>query len=290
MRGRWRITDQLRRAPHLRHKFDVIYDEFSPDTPLNRVFQFVTEKLLLVAEDWENRRLLSDLRDWLSCVRRHANVSQADLDQVHFTRLNDRFLPTFNLARLFIENSVFQLMVGQRRTFAFVFDMNRLFEEFVAGFIEVHKDRILSGEWSDARVVPQSRGMRIHLAEILPGGRRVFGLVPDVMINRTSGKPLLVLDTKYKQLSKTREHLSVSEGDMYQMLAYAVSVGCPRVLLLYPQPAGSRPVSGAYQVINSPNFVMVRGVNLQQRLDRPDSLIQEMRKTMKEVTSYDPSP
>ena len=61
MKGRWQIEQQIRRKPHVRHRFDVIYDEFSPDTPLNRVFRYVIDALLLITQDAQNRSLLLDL-------------------------------------------------------------------------------------------------------------------------------------------------------------------------------------------------------------------------------------
>jgi 5-methylcytosine-specific restriction enzyme subunit McrC len=286
MRGRWQLERQLTRRPYVRHLFDVIYDEFSPDTPLNQVFWFVVGRLLLRTQDPGNRRLLLDLRERLSGVQRLSEISQAHLEGVHFTRLNERFRPAFNLARLFIENSAFQLSAGQHRTFAFVFDMDRLFEEFVYRFIARRRKHILPEEWADVCIRAQSQGEIIYLAERLPDRQQVFRLIPDLLFTKPSGKPMLILDTKYKQLDTSQRRLGISEGDMYQMLAYATRLDCPRLLLLYPQWAGSQKAPIEFEMLGHPNLLIAATINLRQPLNRPDGLIQELRDILKEVPRY----
>ncbi|MBN1661467.1 MAG: hypothetical protein JXA93_23950, partial [Anaerolineae bacterium] len=288
MRGRWQLDRQLTRRPHVRHRFDVIYDEFSPDTMLNRIFRCAVERLLFCSQEPGNGRLLRSVSRWLVDVERLAEIPQACLEAVHFTRLNQRFQPAFNLARLFLENQAFQLTAGQDRTFAFVFDMNRLFEEFVYRFITRHRRRILGNGWGEARLRYQARGRPIYLAERLPAGKAVFRLAPDILLTRPSGRTVLVLDTKYKELAYDQQRLGIAESDMYQMLAYAIALDCPRTLLLYPQRAGSRSTSAHFETLGHPHSVMAATINLRQPLDRPEGMIQELAQVFTEVSAYDP--
>ena len=76
---------------------------------------------------------------------------------------------------------------------------------------------------------------------------------------------------------------------MYQMLAYAVALDCPRTLLLYPQRAGSLPASAHFETLGHPHSVMAATINLRQRLDRPEGMIQELRQVFMEVSGYEPS-
>jgi 5-methylcytosine-specific restriction enzyme subunit McrC len=289
MRGRWQLDRQLTRRPHVRHQFDVAYDEFSPDMILNQVFRYVVERLRFLSQEPGNRRLLRNISKWLVDIERLGEVTQACLEAVHFTRLNRRFQPSFNLARLFLENQTFQLMTGKDRTFAFVFDMNRLFEEFVYRFIVRHRRRILTNGWGQVRPRYQAKGRPIYLAEKVPSGKAVFRLEPDILFTRPSGRAVLVLDTKYKELAQGQHRLGIAEGDMYQMLAYAVALDCPRTLLLYPQRAGSLPMSARFETLGHPHSVMVATINLRQRLDRPEGMIQEFREVFMEVSGYEPS-
>jgi len=285
MRGRWQIGHQIKRHPHIRLRFDVAYDEFSPDTPLNQVFLFVTERLAVRTQDAHNRRLLLDIREWLADVQKIGEVSLAQLARITFTRLNERYRPAFNLARLFIENSAFQLAIGRGQNFAFVFDMDLLFEEFVARFLTRYKQQILPDDWRGVEVKPQSQGQLIYLAERLPMGKPAFRLIPDVLITRPSGKPLLILDTKYKQLDNQHAQLGVSREDVYQMLAYAVRLDCPRVLLLYPQSGRIPKKMIGFEIRGYPSRLTVATINLHQPLDQPDALIQELREIVRTLSA-----
>jgi 5-methylcytosine-specific restriction enzyme subunit McrC len=284
IRGRWQLDRQLTQRPHMRHCFDVIYDEFSPDTPLNQIFRFVVEHLLLRTTDTSNRRLLGDVREWLADVQYPATVSTAHLRQINFTRLNERFRPAFNLARLFLESRVLQLEVGQHHTFAFMFDMNRLFEEFVAQFIIRHRGKVLPEVWSDADIRVQSQGKHEHLAERLPDRRPVFRLIPDVMLLLPSGRPV-VIDTKYKQLDLEDRQAGVSQDDMYQMLAYMARLECLRTLILYPQPAATGAIRLEFEVQGRHGRLSIATINLRQPLSRPDALIAELRTVLEPLSA-----
>lgn len=287
MRGRWQLERQLTRRPYVRHIFDVAYDEFSSDTLLNQIFRFVVDRLLLRTQDPGNRRLLRDLREWLVGAVCPGAVTVPDLDRVHFTRLNERFRPAFNLARLFVENHAFQLSAGQHHTYAFVFDMNQLFETFVHRFIVRYRGRILPANWRDVRIQAQSQVETIYLAKRLPNRNPAFRLYPDILFTRpSSGRPVLILDTKYKQLNADRRLLDIAEDDVYQMLAYVTRLDCPRTLLLYPHWVGAPRAPVTFETMRHPSWLVAATVDLQRPLNKPDHLIQAFRDVLREVSHY----
>jgi len=114
VRGRWNLQRQLTRRPHIQHLFDLTYDEFSEDTVLNRVFLYVTERLLRLTNHKDNRRSLRQIKSILGNVSGVPSISFADLERVQFNRLNLQYQPAFNLARLFIQQYTPQLMVGKQ--------------------------------------------------------------------------------------------------------------------------------------------------------------------------------
>lgn len=281
MRGRWQIARQLVRRPHVRHLFDVSYDEFSPDTPLNRVFKHVADRLLMRVESTDSRRMLRDVRDWMSEVYAPGVVTSDQLDRANasITRLNEHFLPAFNLARMFLENEALQLSEGSRETYAFVFDMNRLFEEFVTRFMSRYKREILSPEWRTALIGAQSQDGPLYLAQRLPDGQSAFRLIPDLLLKTSSGETLLILDTKYKRL-RTSKKQPISSEDVYQMLAYAIRLECPRVTLLYPQQKGVSGTRLEYEVEGSSERLLVATIDLHRSLAEPGPLIDELREIL----------
>ena len=235
LRGRWRLADQLRR-PECRHLFAVTFDEFTPDNSPNRVLRFVVERLWTLTRDGDNRRALSTLRAWMDEVTLPPSVSLADAQPSGLARLHPSYVPLLALARLFLDGGSLQLSGGGHETFAFVFDMNRLFESFVFRFLQRHRAAVLPSALAECALLPQTSGAATHLA--WRDGQAVFRLAPDLAFRAPDGTFPLLLDTKYKALAPADRASGVAQSDLYQMYAYARCYTCPRVLLLYPQTAG----------------------------------------------------
>jgi 5-methylcytosine-specific restriction enzyme subunit McrC len=233
LKGKWRITEQIRR-PARDHQFAVAYDEFTADIPLNRVFRFVVERLWGVTRDGENRQALGELRQWLDEVTLLPAVPASAASPPLLTRLNRRLEPLLNLARLFLEGGVMQMAAGDLSAFAFVFDMNRVFEASLVNFVRRHRKAILPPDLWDCDLLPQARGASLCLARV--GGKPVFRLKPDLALRSGHTFPL-IMDAKYKGLEPDVSGAGVAQGDLNQMFAYAHRYDCPRVLMLYPQTA-----------------------------------------------------
>ena len=124
-------TDPPSRRDHL---FPVTYDEFTADVPLDRAFRFVVERLWGATRDGENRQILGELRQWLDEVTLLPSVTAGDASPALLTRLNRRLSRSSTLP-------AFSLTVGpclavrDLSAFAFVFDMNRVFEGFSVNFV-----------------------------------------------------------------------------------------------------------------------------------------------------------
>lgn len=232
LKGKWLISDQLKR-PVNQHIFSVEYDEFSNDNKLNRIFRFVVERLWQLTRDSGNRQRLGELRELMDEVTLVRSISIADANPTQLTRLNQRFAPLLNLSRLFLDGGTIQIAAGDVSTFAFVFDMNRLFEAFITSFIKKHRGEILDDQLLDCDLLFQSRGATFFLAQ--REGQNVFKMQPDLAFRDTAKLFPLLIDTKYKRLDRADRKLGISHGDFYQMHAYAHRYQSPRVLLLYPQ-------------------------------------------------------
>ena len=277
LRGRWDIQRQIQRRGPAHPGFDVIFDEYSPDTPLNQVFRFTIEHLLLLDTSPACRAGLEDLRQSFSAVTCPNSISPALLESVGFNRLNERFRPAFNLARLLLSGHILQLSVGTIRAGGFVFDMNMLFERFMAAFIERYRASIFPASWQGAVLHPQSEGMQLYLARW--EGRRAVRLRPDLLITRKrSSDVLLFADTKYKKIDAARSRPATAPEDIYQMLAYAAGLNCPRGLLLYPQSMpGSPPIRQRLEIDAASLDLMAATVNLHTPLHEPEPLVQELK-------------
>jgi 5-methylcytosine-specific restriction enzyme subunit McrC len=290
VRGRWNIARQYMRQPNLGQGLDVSYDDYLPDTMLNRVFRLAVERLQQITRDAQNRQMLADLECWLQPVQLPAQLSTADLDRVKFTRLNERFDPAFQLARLLLESQTVQLLAGGQRAFAFVFDMDRLFEQFVASLLQNHARRILPVTWRDLPIELQGKKAKKHLVQPpYISEKPLFPLKPDILLG-LPGIPRLIIDTKNKALPLKQSYRAVAEGDAYQMLAYATQFHCPDILLLYPRTRGTADMVPHILSIDRTSIkLFIATMDLHQPLDRFDRLIGEFRSILDFVQSQEVS-
>ncbi len=91
-----------------------------------------------------------------------------------------------------------------------LFDMNKLFEAYVAEHIKKY--------FSDRFMVKIQAQEKFLFDE-----PRTFALKPDIILE---GDEKIILDTKWK--------FKISEDDMYQMFAYAKRYGAKKIFILSP--------------------------------------------------------
>ena len=233
LKGKWRLSAQMHR-PEQKHLFAVTYDEFTEDNPLNQVFRYVVEKLWQLTRNSPNRQMLSELRYWMDGVALLPVVTPQMAQGIALTRLNQQYEPLLNLARLFLEGLGLELSASDQTAFAFVFDMNQLFEGFLTGFMERHRRDVLPESLQGCQLLPQGRNAAFYLARL--HGKRVFKLKPDLVFRQGTHHPLL-MDFKYKRLDPGDRKLGIAEADFYQMYAYLNRFSAPQVTLMYPQTA-----------------------------------------------------
>ena len=232
LRGKWRLDEQLRR-PERKHRFSVTHDEFTADNSLNQILRYVVEHLWRATADVENHRLLGELRDWMDEVHLPRSAPTNDQMDAMINRLNERFRPLLNLARLFLAHQSQLLIAGAQVGFAFLFDMSRLFESFLTRFTLRRRADILPPALADCELLPQSRGAALYLAH--SENTPVALLRPDLLLRAPTQQFTRIIDMKYKRLQPHERAYGVSRGDIFQMHAYAQRYNCDRVVMLYPQ-------------------------------------------------------
>lgn len=281
LKGQWRIGEQLRR-PDRRHHFAVRYDEFTVDNELNQIFRFVVESLCKLTHSPDNQRRLGHLRHLMADVSLLPIITATAAAQTLINRLNRPYAPLLSLARLFLTHSAVQWQHGQLESYAFVFDMNRLFEAFVTGFIQRHRYAIFPPALTDAALHLQGGPIAHYLAttQSAEHTQPVFRVEPDLLLCH-GAHTLLLLDVKYKVLDPRDPRLGISQGDLYQMVAYAERYATQRVLLVYPQTADmDRPVHRHFELQHAPRTIAVCTLDICQDLGTPaaqQALIEQLR-------------
>jgi 5-methylcytosine-specific restriction enzyme subunit McrC len=195
--------------------FDCSFEEHSADNEDNQILAWT---LYQVARSGVCQGdTLAVVRQAFLALRGAAKVepqlSAACVGRLYH-RLNQDYQPLHALCRFFLEHLGPGHQDGQHQMLPFLINMPRLFEVFVARWLEAN----LPGgvQLRAQETVDLAQGLKIHIDLVLR----------DAVTQRT----LAVLDTKYKR------PVQVANDDLYQAVAYAEAKGCSQAFLVYPAP------------------------------------------------------
>ncbi|WP_455757565.1 McrC family protein [Sulfurimonas sp.] len=198
LKGKYLINENLK-YNFTKNKIYCEYDEFSEDNELNRFFLYAIKTLMRYAK---NKKLLKHCELALDEVE----YKQFNIDNInmHFNRLNIRYKDSFEFALLLLKKSI-PMFEKDKKSFAFLFDMNELFEKFI-GNIYKNIDITTNLQYSK------------YFGNLL--------LKPDIKLQNQ------IIDTKYK-IVKNRDDLKTN--DKYQMFVYGTNFEIKNTMLLYPK-------------------------------------------------------
>ena len=212
LRGRIRVTDQISRRFGADLPLEVSYDDFTFDIAENRLLLAAATRLLrLPGLDVRTRQGLQRLRLQLSGV---SEVRRGDeLPRWQPTRLNARYQPSLRLAERILAGESFEQRRGRLRVDGFVFDMWKIYEDFVGVAL---KEALASRGSATLQ-------HRMHLDH----AQRV-DLRPDFLWTSHNGDQVVV-DAKYK----AEKPAGYPQADLYQLLAYCTVLGLREGHLVY---------------------------------------------------------
>ncbi|MGC2996928.1 McrC family protein [Streptomyces sp. G35A] len=214
VRGRIREAEQMRRRFGATLPVEVAYDDFTTDIAENRILRAAVERLLrLPGVPREVRRRLLHQRARLAGVP--VLVRGRPLPEWRPSRLNARYHSALHLARAVLEDASPEHGPGGLRVEGFLFDMNKLFEDFVT----VALREALRGSGHVARLQDP-----LHLDEA-----QAIRMKPDFVLYGSDRTPCAVADAKYK----AEKAGGYPDADLYQMLAYCTALGLGEGHLVY---------------------------------------------------------
>jgi 5-methylcytosine-specific restriction enzyme subunit McrC len=221
------------------------YTETTSDVPENQILKFTT--FLLATQ----LHPLKDLTKRLQTHYHHLSevswtpIQVEDLHRVVYHRLNRHYRTVLSLCELFLQSITIQNHPGDVNFFSFLLDMNQLFERFIAGILreKLSVYPSLSMSYQESRWLDREKSRNF---------------IPDFILYKKD-KPVLVLDTKYKQRNnfiRTSQNLIRSSNnpeelsgtplgtsrwspdpeDLYQILTYCYSLDVKTGIFLYPTP------------------------------------------------------
>lgn len=249
VRGRVLHAEQLRHRFGLPLPVDVRFDDFSVDTPENRLLRAaagIARRLPGVSGGLRHRLLRLDAQ--LDGVTRVAPRSV--LEPWYPTRLNSRLFPALRLAEVIWRSSSFEAGDDDLAVSGFVIDMAKVFEDFVCTAL----GRALVGRAGGS--------VRTQDPWALDAAGAV-GMKPDLVWYAHSdhvsgaghGRPTAVVDAKYK----AEKPAGFPNADVYQMLAYCTRLGLPMGWLVY---AKGNEAGATHEVVGAGIEVRARVLDL----------------------------
>lgn len=205
------------------------YDELTADVMLNQIMKAAVLRLGRIARTSDNLRRLRELSFAYADIS-DLPASALRWDDVVLDRTNSRWRELLNLARLLLGDRFQTTSSGGADGFSLLFEMNVLFEEYVARMLK----RGLAG--TELRVV--SQGGRLYCLQT-EDQRGLFQTRPDILIKR-GNEVIQVIDTKWKRIGSRLDDpkRGVSQADVYQVMAYGELYQSEALTILYPHYAG----------------------------------------------------
>jgi len=228
LRGRLDVTRQFTVLAADPSRLSCCYDALTADIALNQIMKAAVARLTRIARTTKNQRRLQELTFAYADIA-DVPISALRWDKVVLDRTNNRWSELLNLARLLLGERFQTTSAGGSDGFSLLFEMNTLFEEYIA--------RMLKHALADTDFRVVSQGGRLYCLET-DDRRGLFQTRPDILVKHGE-EVVRVIDTKWKRIAGHIDDpkQGVSQGDVYQMMAYGQIYNCDRLTLLYPHHA-----------------------------------------------------
>jgi 5-methylcytosine-specific restriction enzyme subunit McrC len=160
-------------------------------------------------------------------------IIENTFDKLVFNRNTERYRSAIEIAKLLLLNYHPDVSKGRNHILALMFDMNRLWEQFVyvslkQGAHKANNPLCKIGQQVNKKFWEHEKG-------------NIISMKPDVVITHNGSNKNVVLDTKWKNLNGNHP----SHDDLRQLYVYHSYFEAEQVALVYPG-NGQKPVKGSY--------------------------------------------
>lgn len=214
LKGKIKFSENIRYNCTNQAKFYCEYDEFSENNLLNQLFLFVSTCLYNISNNSNNKKTLKSIINYYSDIS-FVRFDKFKVRKIKLTRNQELFKKAFNLAKMFVEQTSVDLSKNKFENITLVWDMNKLFEEFIFELIK--------------RKIPECEAIAQKPKRLL---KRENVTRRDTRIDILIQNPQVIIDTKYKKFTNFDD---ISSADIYQVTTYCLLHNYKRAILLYPQ-------------------------------------------------------
>lgn len=229
LKGKIKFNENIRYNCTNQAKFYCEYDEFSENNLLNQLFLFVSTCLYNISNSSYNKKTLKFIINYYSDIS-FVRFDKFKARKIKLTRNQELFKKPFKLAKMFVEQTSVDLSKNKFENITLVWDMNKLFEEFIFELIK--------------RKIPECHATAQKTKRLLVRDKETRR---DTKVDILVQKPEVIIDTKYKKFKTFKD---ISSADIYQVTTYCLLHKYHRAILLYPQFENEEPDIKNYHLNN----------------------------------------
>ncbi|MDD2716800.1 MAG: restriction endonuclease [Candidatus Wallbacteria bacterium] len=239
-KGKLMLDRQLRENLVHKERFCVEYDTYDFDNPFNQILYAALQilKTFPVAPKFTDR--IGRLEFQLPEITLK-KITAEDFQKLPIDRKTEKYKYALTLARLIIMEYTPDIKAGSENILAILFEMEKLFEEFVYRLLYRYKESDWEVTAQTSRKFWKTDNCTKHIR-------------PDILL-KYSGKNLII-DTKWK----VPKQGIASDDDLKQMYAYNQFYDAEHSILLYPKLEKS--VKGRFCKENQNHACSMEGVQL----------------------------
>lgn len=232
LKGQLQFSKQIAYNTTHQERFYVRYTEYNR----NNIYNQILFKTLCLIPRISNRSYLLDKVGRLQLDFPEvstSNVNAETFNRLQFNRKTERYKEALLISKMLLFNYRPDITGGAENVIAILFDMNKLWEEFVY--------RRLKKEEGNGISIYRQQSEDFWMSDVLIKPKTIR---PDIIIQ--SADETIVVDTKWKML----EDLVPSDEDLKQMFVYNLFWTSKKSILLYPA-ANTEGIRGEYIDFNN---------------------------------------
>jgi len=219
LKGKIQFNQHLiKNLVHKEH-FYTTHELYEYNIKWNRILKKALEILLTIAQDASIRNRTKKVL-WNFEEINSGKITVKTFQNLRYNRKTEAYRKSIKLAELIILSYSPDIRSGKNNVLDILFDMNKLFEEYIYRVIKMEEDK-----YADISLLIKSQQSKLFWQ-----GRKIR---PDILLNykKDNKTKKIIVDTKWKILT---DYIPTDE-DLRQMYAYNLHFGADKSILLYPK-------------------------------------------------------
>ncbi|MGL5576718.1 5-methylcytosine restriction system specificity protein McrC, partial [Cetobacterium sp.] len=140
LKGRLKISDQIKKNSIHKERFAVEYDEFSPDRIENQIIKTTLDFLYKKCTTLTNKKRIREFKFVFEDIKPIYDYNSC-FSKIKLGRDMKNYEQVLKWCKIFLLNNSFSPYKGSEIAFALLFDMNKLFESYIGDYLR-KKDEI----------------------------------------------------------------------------------------------------------------------------------------------------